>query len=1759
VGSVILWEYQNDGGGDNRVGNHARTIELRFNTEAEGSAVFSGPATTVTMKPVLTHEENVAQDLTFAARTCRYVEMAVTDNHYGDPDGLGVHPTIGGDRVGLGEVRFAAGGGGVTIPGKASVPDPDGTEIVNPNVTLQWNTGRIEDPSEPGQTIPNPAITTHIIYLGRSQTSLPYLGEVPAGSPVQAQAQYGPVLLDHNTTYYWRVDEYVNETDTIVGDIWSFTTAPSALERCSGFYLGDINTDCSVGPPDLELLAQRWLLPCSGYECGDLDEDADVDSVDFSVLANDWGKEISVVINEFLASNESGGIVDEDSTTSDWIELRNYSADPVNLDGWFLTDSKNKLNRWRIPAITLGAGEYRIVFASGKNRSDPAGELHTDFVLSIDGEYLALVRSDERTVEHKYTGVPIQYEDVSYGLALRPDEKLLTPNYFLAPTPRTDNGVAYPNLGPVIFQVTHTPERPADSDDLVIAAQVAKVREPVASVQLIYRVMYGPETTVPMTDDGSGADAAADDGVYTAVIPAGVSSSGRMVRYAVKTQDTAGGENRLPLTLDLFGKNQSPEYFGTVVANPAVTSELPIMEWFTTSKSASHSRTGARASVYYQGRFYDNIYVRQRGQATNAYSQKFDFNKGHDFYVNEKLGKVGEVNMNAKGADSAYIRQSLAFNTYEWCGTPSCESFLVLMQCNGAFDRVGVLIEQVDEDFLKRYGRDPDGALYKFIQRHGESQSTTDPRFYPYLPHTPCFSDTDNGIEKKIRRWEDFSDLQAVVDGLMSPTEDQRRRYVFDNFNLPEMISYLAGRAISNDCDDTRKNFYFYRDTNGTGEWEIYPWDNDFTFGVYGDGGPHRDHPFFGDEEHLKTSTKQWNLYFDVMFKLPETREMYLRHLRTMMDELLQPPGTPAGELKFEAICDQMVAPAQQHISVSASSVKSFFPSRRNELYVKYGPSGTEPLIPDSIEGSTLFTITDTLISGDPGLTQVEYFVPSDDSLGTTWTERDFPNSWDTGSTGIGYERRPSDSVNYLDLIQTDIDTQMSGRTSVYIRIPFTVANPADYDALVLYMKYDDGFAAYINGVALPGRNFDGNPVWNASANGSRSDSVCRTYEEIIVSASMLVAGRNVLAIQGLNNDSGSSDLLILPELKGAVNQVINPVVTDIDMDHLEYNPASGIQDQEYIRLVNNADVAIDISGWNLTGGVRFTFAPGTVIPSGHALYVSPNARAFRERTVSPKGNEGRFVVGPYNGHLSSWGETVELSTDNFTLIDTLTYSPDPSDPQRYLRITELMYHPAHGGAYNEEEYEYIELTNIGTEALSLDGAKISDGVIFAFGEGATIPPGEYRLLVKNEVAFESLYPGLSSLILGHYTGSLDNGGETIDLEDATNSTILQFRYNDWFHITDGGGFSLTIKNPNGNHDDWDRKSGWRTSALAGGSPGWDDTGIIPDEGTVIINEILAHSHDEASDWIELHNMTDQTVDIGGWFLSDSATDVMKYEVAEGTYIDPCDYIVFYQDPNFGVLTDPGTRTPFALSENGETVYLHVGRDGELMGFMDREDFGASETGVSFGRYVTSTGDDKFPPMEHITPRQPNAYPRVGPVVITEIMYHPTDPCTGDPYGDDDDFEYIELYNITGSPVTLQEPDNEHPGVLVPWRIRGVGFTFPAFTTIQPYSYLVIARNRSAFVHRYGTLSAGVLFALDYYDSKLDNSGESLQLAKPGDEDPNTPGYYYPIRVDRVEYGDAAPWPIGPDGYGYSLTRIWPDLYANDPNNWTAQLPSPGE
>lgn len=625
-----------------------------------------------------------------------------------------------------------------------------------------------------------------------------------------------------------------------------------------------------------------------------------------------------LVISEFLARNETG-LRDADGHLADWIEIWNRSDEEITLDGWTLTDNPERLQKWAFPAATLTAGERRVVFATRKDRRDPDGEWHTNFRLSAPGETLVLVMPDGETIAHQLDAAP-QFDDVSYGLGTVTDD----PGYLNAVTPGEANG-ALVYAGPIITDVQHAPEILMPGDDVVVSARVVAREAAVAEVTLLSTVDHGAQGMATMRDDGEGVDAQAGDGIFTAAIAGSTLfgpriKAGHLVRWAIHATDTASAESRLPTYLDRDGVEQSPEYFGTM-AQVTLDTALPVFSWFTDKEAASRTRGGARASVFYEGRFYDNIFVRQRGGATNGQSQKFNFSNAFPCYVNDALPAVGELNLNAQGSDNTFLRQPLAFETFQWVGGASCDAFLTVMRLNGEEDRTGVLIEQVDEDFLERYGFDPLGDLYKLVQRANLQ---------------PVFADTITGIEKKTGDETDLSSMATLVEGL-DLEGDALTAYLFDSINLPQVVNYLAVRSIIQDADDVRKNFYVYYDTFGTQEWAIFPWDKDWTFGVTGDGGQHLKHPFFGDEAHRKDNANQWNKLYDAMFNQAATKQMVLRRLRTVMDTILQPEDTPEADRRFETRVDELFAQAEGDVPASAAStVKRFFPERRRDLYQTY-------------------------------------------------------------------------------------------------------------------------------------------------------------------------------------------------------------------------------------------------------------------------------------------------------------------------------------------------------------------------------------------------------------------------------------------------------------------------------------------------------------------------------------------------------------------------------------------------------------------------------------------------------------------------------------------------------------------------------------------------------------------------------------------------------------------------------------------------------
>lgn len=129
----------------------------------------------------------------------------------------------------------------------------------------------------------------------------------------------------------------------------------------------------------------------------------------------------TVMISEFMASN-STTLQDGDGESSDWVEIYNATPSQVDLAGWHLTDDANEPTKWAFPSTSqtlLQPGEYLVVFASGQltdNYVDPGGNLHANFALSSDGEFLALTDAAGSVVHQYSPQFPSQRSDVSYGI-----------------------------------------------------------------------------------------------------------------------------------------------------------------------------------------------------------------------------------------------------------------------------------------------------------------------------------------------------------------------------------------------------------------------------------------------------------------------------------------------------------------------------------------------------------------------------------------------------------------------------------------------------------------------------------------------------------------------------------------------------------------------------------------------------------------------------------------------------------------------------------------------------------------------------------------------------------------------------------------------------------------------------------------------------------------------------------------------------------------------------------------------------------------------------------------------------------------------------------------------------------------------------------------------------------------------------------------------------------------------------------------------
>ncbi|MBI4604959.1 MAG: lamin tail domain-containing protein [Planctomycetes bacterium] len=426
--------------------------------------------------------------------------------------------------------------------------------------------------------------------------------------------------------------------------------------------------------------------------------------------------------------------------------------------------------------------------------------------------------------------------------------------------------------------------------------------------------------------------------------------------------------------------------------------------------------------------------------------------------------------------------------------------------------------------------------------------------------------------------------------------------------------------------------------------------------------------------------------------------------------------------------------------------------------------------------------------------------VPSSDVLETAWRQLSYVEgssgeAWKRGQNGVGYET----ASGYEGVIKIDVRAEMSGpagNTSVFVRLPFAVPDQATIGSLsrlTLRILFDDGYAAFLNGTRVADANApaEASLTWSSAATAGIEASLSSPTEvDLTSSIPLLRVGQNLLAIHGLNNSNGSSDMLIYAELVGG------------KLD------TSGTPDNVFFTLDGTDPMG--------AGAPRYT---------GHITLeetVQVKARAF------------------------SGTEWSALTKAFFVSLEDL--------PLRVTEVMYHPEDPPEGSLYGPDDLDFLEVKNVGTATVDLAAVRIEGAVEFDFTGSGTprLRPGEYALVVEDEAAFVAHYGFTGLNIAGQYAGKLSNGGERLFLRGPIGETLLELRYDDaWEPDTDGGGASLVIADESLPPEAWRLRSSWIPSALRGGSPGAPD-GAAPDGGFQLPGDLNQDAVVDLSDAIAL-------------------------------------------------------------------------------------------------------------------------------------------------------------------------------------------------------------------------------------------------------------------------------------------------------------------
>ncbi len=1503
-----------------------------------------------------------------------------------------------------------------------------------------------------------------------------------------------------------------------------------------------------------------WILPCVWIA---------VAAVNLSVG--------DVVISEFMADNEST-LLDGDGNASDWIEIRNTLSTEVDLTGWYLTDDENDLQRWSFPAVSIPGNGYLIVFASGQEVDDyvdAQGYLHTNFRLSRNDdeehESVVLVQPDGETIVHAHLDYPAQSEDVSYGLsqemkfiplviegddasALIPDAPVgdwIDVDYDDSRWPLTGiTGVGYERQTGYGDLINLDVREMYDKNTSVYIRIEFEIYDPSAFDLLTLRMKYddgfvaylnrqqvaatpnAPEVPEWNSRASYGHEASLteyEDFDITRWI--GSLLPGKNVLAIQGLNATINSSDMLILpelvAVDIYDLQDSPAMFFTT-PTPGDSNATGVLGYVADTKFSIDrgfyvkpfeviiSTATEGAEIYYTldgstptpetGILYTEPIRVARTTTLRAAAFKPSYQPSNvDTQTYIFVSDVVRQSSSAPGP--GWPTSSINGQVIEYGMNPEVtEDPFYSAMIDDALLAIPTISLVTDLENLF----DPIIGIYVNAQRHGREweRPTSVELIYPPGAEGPGFPDgADEGFHTNggLRIRGGFSRTGS------NPKHAFRlffrSEYGDGKLNYPLFGDEGVDRFDKVDLRTAQNySWSFQNDSGNTMCRDVWARDSQ---GMTGQGYTRSRY------YHVYINGQYWGLYQTQERSEAAFGASYFGGDREEYDTV-KSAGSIGGYTT--EVTDGTFDAWRSLWDIG----KQGFGSDANY----YLAQGLDPVTHERDPGSEVLLDVDNLIDymlvifydGDRD-------APISSFLGNTRTNNWFGVRNRNGEEGFRFFVH--DAEHTLSRGATD-------RTGPYpCGDQFQYSNPQWFhQELVAHPEYRLRFADHAHKYLFN----DG--LLTADASIARFRARAEQIDMAIIAESARWGSL------WLSKDTWQS----------AINYEVN---------YFFSRRAQVVVNQLKNKGWYPNIVAPVFSQHGGSFGKGFTLS----MSASNPIYYTLDGSDPREPGT------GQAVGVLYGGPISLERTTLVKARawagkEGWSALNEALFVPETASP---LRITEIMYHPREPsgaeeeGNYTTEDFDFIELRNTGSTTIGLAGVEFTAGIVFDFTKGAigTLSPGAYTIVVRNKAAFMSRYPGWEDMhIAGEFeffAGSLANNGERVTLKDGLGQTILSFTYNDqWHPTTDGLGFSLVVRDEYASPETWDEKHGWRPSTHVDGSPGADDP-PPPELTAVVVNEVLTNTDLPLKDAIELYNPTANSAQIGGWYLTDDRGEPGKFAIPEGTEIPAGHYVVFDED-DFNA--DPASPGSFLLSSLGEEVYLFsADLGGNLTGYGHGFRFGPAENGVSFGRWLISTGEAHFVAQAVATLYTGNAGPKVGPVVINEIMY---DPLSEDSIANTKD-EYVELRNVSSQTVSLFDPDAPDNT----WRIDGeVDYSFPTGVTLSPGGYLLLisfdpdADHKATAIFRghYGIDTS--IPILGPYNGTLRHSGEGIALLKPGapvlPPDPDA-GFVPYILVDRVDYSNSSPWPAGADGTGDSLQRIASREYGGDPINWEVAPPTAGQ